>query len=40
MTCAILYTHWTSGMCAGMCMCDCMQQMEKTAEDAYAGHNN
>ena len=27
---AIFYTYQNSGMCAGMCMCDHMHQMEKT----------
>ena len=27
---AIFYTHQTSGMCAGVCMCDRLHQMEKT----------
>ena len=26
---AIFYNHQTSGLCAGMCMCDRMHQMEK-----------
>ena len=29
--CAIFYMHQTSGACAGMCTCDHMHQMEKTA---------
>ena len=28
--CAIFYIHQTSGTCAGMCVCDCKHQMEKT----------
>ena len=27
---AIFYFYQTSGACAGMCMCDCMHQMEKS----------
>ena len=30
MACAIFYMHQTSGVCAGVCMCDRMHQMEKT----------
>ena len=29
--CAIFYTHQTSGACAGVCACDRMHQIEKTA---------
>ena len=32
---AIFYTHQTSGMCAGVCACNCMHQMEKTAYDVW-----
>ena len=28
--CAIFYTHQTIGACAGMCACNCTNQMEKT----------
>ena len=27
---AIFYLYQTSGACAGMCVCDCMHQMEKS----------
>ena len=27
---AIFYTHQTSGTCAGVCMCNCKHQMDKT----------
>ena len=26
---AIFYIHQTSGACTGMCMCNCMHQIEK-----------
>ena len=29
---AIFYMHQTSGVCVGMCMCDCTHQIEKTAK--------
>ena len=29
--CVIFYMHQTSGVCAGVCACDRMHQMEKTA---------
>ena len=40
MACAIFYTHQTSGMCPGMCACDCMHQMEKSeATEIYLKHS-
>ena len=27
----VFYIHQTSGACAGVCVCDCLQKVEKTA---------
>lgn len=32
---AIFYLYQTSGACAGICVCDCMHQMEKSALLTY-----
>ena len=35
---AIFCTHQTSGVCAGICMCDCTHQTQKTAVDYYSDY--
>ena len=35
MLCAIFYMHQAGGVCTGVCMCNHMHQMEKTAPAAF-----
>ena len=33
--CAIFYMHQNSGVCAGVCMCNCTHQMDKSVTDGF-----
>lgn len=37
---AIFHTHQTIGACAGVCTCDCMHKMEKTALISYSSEDS